>query len=91
MKARLRGAKVDGFDGVKVMELKLNRKLKQRGMSPVRLQEECADDLEQRTHDQYKLFKEIVKLYAPPVIQAANYTSMPAQAAYSPVMQQFLS
>lgn len=28
LKARLRGAKIDGFEGVKMLELKINRKLK---------------------------------------------------------------
>ena len=65
LKARLQGAKVDGFEGVKKIELKINRKLKARGMSPIRLQEECADDLETRRNDQYTLFTEIIKLRAP--------------------------
>ena len=61
----MQGAKVDGFEGVKKIELKINRKLKARGMSPIRLQEECADDLETRRNDQYTLFTEIIKLRAP--------------------------
>ena len=28
LKARLRGAKIDGFEGEKMLELKINRKLK---------------------------------------------------------------
>ena len=56
---------MDGFEGVKKIELKINRKLKARGMSPIRLQEECADDLETRRNDQYTLFTEIIKLRAP--------------------------
>ena len=65
LKARLQGAKVDGFEGVKKIELKINRKLKAKGMSPIRLQEECPDDLETRRNDQYTLFTEIIKLRAP--------------------------
>ena len=37
LKARLQGAKVDGFEGAKRIELKINRKLKAKGMSPIRL------------------------------------------------------
>lgn len=37
LKARLLGAKVDGFEGAKKIELKINRKLKAKGMSPIRL------------------------------------------------------
>ncbi len=42
---------MDGFEGVKLLELKLNKKLKAKAMSPIRLQEECAEDIELRTDD----------------------------------------
>ena len=79
---------MDGFEGVKKIELKINRKLKARGMSPIRLQEECADDLETRRNDQYTLFTEIIKLRAPQVIEGANFKSQQAHTAYSQNMQQ---
>lgn len=75
MKARLQGAKVDGFEGVKWLELKLNRKLKARGESLINLKEECADDLKRRRNDQYTLFKEIIKLKAPHIIEGSNFMS----------------
>jgi len=68
LRPRLQGAKIDGFEGVKMLEIKINRKLKQGGMSPIRLTEECAEDLEMRRDDQYTLFKEIVKLYTPQML-----------------------
>ena len=68
LKARLQGAKIDGFEGVKMLQLKLNRKLKAKGESSVNLQEECASDLELRRDSQYTLFSEIINYYAPPVI-----------------------
>lgn len=68
LRRRLQGAKIDGFEGVKMLQLKINRKLKSKGQSPIRLQDECAEDLEIRKDDQYKLFTEIVKLYAPPIL-----------------------
>lgn len=42
-------------------------------MSPIRLQEECADDLESRRDSQYKLFKEIVELCAPTIMESASF------------------
>ena len=91
LKARLQGAKIDGFEGIKMLELKINRKLKSKDMSPIRLADECAGDLEIRMDDQYTLFKEIIKLYAPPLLQSASYKATPAQAAYSQTMQQILA
>lgn len=87
----MQGAKIDGFEGVKLLEIKINRKLRQAGMSPIRLNEECADDLEMRRDDQYTLFKEIVKLQAPQLLQSASYKSQSAQAAYSSTMQSVLA
>ena len=37
------------------------------------LQEECAEDLFTRQNDQYSLFTEIVKIYAPPILQSTQY------------------
>ena len=51
LKARLQGAKVDGFEGVKMLELKINRKFKAKGMPQINLKEECANDLETRRND----------------------------------------
>ena len=88
MKARLQGAKVDGFEGVKKVELKINRKLRAKGMSPIRLQKECAEDLETRKNDQYTLFTEIIKLRAPNIIDGANFKTQNAHTAFSQIMQQ---
>ena len=37
LKVRLQGAKVDGFEGVKMLELKINRKFKAKGMPKINL------------------------------------------------------
>jgi len=55
--ARLRGAKIDGFEGPKMLELKINKKRRAQGEEPINLQRECAEDLEIRRDDQYELFK----------------------------------
>ena len=82
----MKGAKVDGFEGAKILELKINRKLKSKDMSPIRLQEECAEDLEIRRDDQYTLFTEIIKLLAPDIIDGASFKSCQSYSAYSQVM-----
>ena len=56
-------------------------------MSTIKLDEEYEDDLEKRRDDQYTLFKEIVKLYAPDVLNSASYKSIKSEAAYSVAMQ----
>ena len=48
---RLRGAKIDGFEGVKMLNLKINRKRKAKGDKPINLEEDCAEDLELRKDD----------------------------------------
>ena len=78
LKVRLQGAKVDGFEGVKMLELKINRKFKAKGMSPIRLQEECSNDLETRRNDQYNLFKELVQLVAPNILEQPQFKSQKA-------------
>lgn len=69
-----------------MLELKLNRKLKAKGEGCIDLQEECAQDLDARRDSQFTLFTEIIKFYAPTVLQDPSYKSQSAQAAYSQAM-----
>ena len=60
---RLRAAHVEGFEGVRSLNLKLNRKRKEEGKGEINLAEECAGDLELRKDDMYDLFLEMVQIY----------------------------
>ena len=42
---RLRCAKIDGFEGIKLIGIKLNQKRKQKGELPIDIEKECANDL----------------------------------------------
>lgn len=57
---RLRAGRIPGFEGAKLLNIKLNKKLKAAGEQPIDLP---ADDLRQRQIDQYSLYKEICKSY----------------------------
>jgi hypothetical protein len=59
--ARLRAAKIPGFEGTKLLNLKMNKKLKAKGEEPVNLEKDCPQDLVTRANDQYKLYLEICK------------------------------
>ena len=48
---RLRGAKIDGFEGSKMLELKINRKRLAKGEEKIDLQKECEEDLRIRRND----------------------------------------
>ena len=48
---RLRGAKIDGFEGPKMLELKINRKRLAKGEEKIDLQKECEEDLRIRRND----------------------------------------
>jgi len=60
---RLRAAHVEGFEGVRSLNLKLNKKRREEGLHEINLAEECAGDLELRKDDMYDLFLEMVKTY----------------------------
>ena len=72
---RLRGAKIDGFEGPKMLELKINRKRLAKGEEKIDLQKECEEDLRIRRKDQFTLFKEILKIYAPSILAQPAYQS----------------
>ena len=61
---RLRAAHIPGFEGVRNFNLKLNRKLREKGEEPVDLEKDCPQDMEQRAKDQYQLYLEICKQYS---------------------------
>jgi hypothetical protein len=48
---RLRAAKIPGFEGPKLLNLKLNKKLKAKGEDPVDLERDCPDYLGARQSD----------------------------------------
>ena len=56
-----------------MLELKINRKRLAKGEEPINLQKECAEDLRIRRGDQYALFKEIIKIYAPSILASPAY------------------
>ena len=49
--ARLRAAKIPGFEGTKLLNLKMNKKLKAKGEEPVNLEKDCPQDLVTRAND----------------------------------------
>jgi len=61
---RLRAGKIPGFEGPKLLNLKLNKKLSLNGESPIDLQQECPEDLAQRQEDQFQLYLELHKIYS---------------------------
>ena len=66
--ARLRAAKIPGFEGTKLLNLKMNKKLKAQGEEPVDLERDCPQDLVTRANDQYKLYLEICKQYSTTIV-----------------------
>ena len=49
-----------GFEGVRLLNLKINRKRKEEGLPEIDLAVECAPDIADREDSQYQLFQEIV-------------------------------
>jgi hypothetical protein len=45
---RFRGAKVAGFEGVRLLNLKINKKRKEEGLPEIDLAVECARDIDDR-------------------------------------------
>lgn len=60
---RFRGAKVSGFEGVRLLNMKINKKRKEDGLPEIDLAVECRRDLEDREDSQYLLFQEIIKYF----------------------------
>lgn len=60
---RFCGAKVAGFEGVWLLNLKINTKRKEEGLPLIDLAVECAVDIEDREESQYLLFQEIVQYF----------------------------
>jgi len=58
----LRAAQIEGFEGVRKLNLKINAKRKEKGLEPINLADECEEDLADRQDDQYELFIEMVRL-----------------------------
>lgn len=53
---RFRGAKVSGFEGVRLLNMKINKKRKEEGLPAIDLAIECKRDIEDREESQYLLF-----------------------------------
>jgi hypothetical protein len=58
---RLRAAHIEGFEGPRNLNIKINKKRKLEGEPPINLMEECKADLELRKEDQYHLFCDMIK------------------------------
>jgi hypothetical protein len=50
---KLRAGRVPGFEGTKLLNLKLNKKLKAAGQDPCDLAVDCPEDLIARQQDQF--------------------------------------
>jgi predicted NACHT family NTPase len=61
--SRFQGAKVSGFEGVRLLNMKINRKRKDEGLAPIDVAVECKRDIADREDSQYMLFQEIVKYF----------------------------
>lgn len=58
----MRGAQVEGFEGVKKLNMKVNQKRQKHGLDPIDLEEVCSEDLQKRLADQEELFNYLVKM-----------------------------
>eukprot|EP00347_Sterkiella_histriomuscorum_P000312 403376364 len=59
---RLRGAQIDGFEGPKKLNLKLNQKREEHGLDPIDIEEHCKDELLLRYQDQEELFNQLLNI-----------------------------
>lgn len=58
----MQGAQLEGYEGVKQLNLKFNKKRVKHGLQPIDLSEVCAEDLEKRKKDQEELFNYLIKV-----------------------------
>ncbi|CDW74260.1 UNKNOWN [Stylonychia lemnae] len=59
---RLRGAQIEGFEGPKKLNIKLNKKREEHGLPPIDLEQQSQEDLNLRLKDQEELFIQLLNL-----------------------------